>query len=343
MKGRIHKWGDPISLLRFPHLSLITKIRYGLQMFLSTKRSDWRSLDKIDARTWIERWAGREAYDVLWRRLFDLKFFEFAGNLSAAWIWTRIKRVGTSRRSLFQEELGYIDGGSQTLVNALCAAIIARGGRIHLGHRAERVESSNGCVSGVLSNGRLMSCDALISTIPIPLIPDLVPDLSPATRNAYALIPNIGVVCVLVRLAQSVSPHFWLNIVDPDIDIPGIIEFSRLRRTSDHIVYVPYYMPSTHGKWAWSDAQFREEVIGYLLKLNPTLSRADVLDVSVGRLRYAQPVCAPEFLKILPPIQTEIIGLQIAETCFYYPEDRGIAESIRLAELMVTRLPAAGL
>ena len=37
----------------------------------------------------------------MWRPLFDLKFYEFADNISAAWLWTRIKRVGTSRKSLF--------------------------------------------------------------------------------------------------------------------------------------------------------------------------------------------------------------------------------------------------
>ena len=42
---------------------------------------------------------------------------------SSTLIWTRLKRVGTSRRSLFQEELGYIEGGSETLVTALCTAI----------------------------------------------------------------------------------------------------------------------------------------------------------------------------------------------------------------------------
>ena len=42
-------------------------------------------------------------YQRLWAPLFALKFFEYADNISAAWIWTRIKRVGTSRRSMFQE------------------------------------------------------------------------------------------------------------------------------------------------------------------------------------------------------------------------------------------------
>ena len=33
-------------------------------------------------------------------------------------------------------------------------------------------------------------------------------------------------------------------------------------------------------------------------------------------------------------MQTEIAGLQIADTCFYYPEDRGISESVRYGQLM---------
>ena len=59
-----------------------------------------------------------------------------------------------------------------------------------------------------------------------------------------------------------------------------------------------------------------------------------------GRLRHAQPVCPPGFAAMLPPIETSIRGLQIADTCFYYPEDRGISESVRLAEEMAARVAA---
>ena len=31
--GALHPWGDPISLLRFPNLSLAEKLRYGAMMF----------------------------------------------------------------------------------------------------------------------------------------------------------------------------------------------------------------------------------------------------------------------------------------------------------------------
>ncbi len=47
--GKLYPWGDPVSLLTFPKLGLIGKLRYGLQAFHSTRRKDWSKLDKINA------------------------------------------------------------------------------------------------------------------------------------------------------------------------------------------------------------------------------------------------------------------------------------------------------
>src|SRR6185312_13496924 len=146
------------------------KVRYGLLAFTSTKRSDWRHLDTLRADQWIRSWVGPRAYDKLWRPLLHLKFFEHADNISAAWIWTRLKRVGTSRRSLFQEELGYIDGGSETLVNALIEAIRRNGGSLRLGTSAQRIELAGGRVTGVTAGGTTEPADAVICTAPIPVV-----------------------------------------------------------------------------------------------------------------------------------------------------------------------------
>ena len=73
--------------------------------------------------------------------------------------------------------------------------------------------------------------------------------------------------------------------------------------------------------------------------LQPALRDEDVVAVQVGRLRHAQPVCPPGFAAKLPPVETVIRGLQVADTAFYYPEDRGIAESVRLGREMAERIP----
>jgi protoporphyrinogen oxidase len=336
--GTLYPWGDPIALLKFPKLSLLEKLRYGAMMFVSTKRSDWRSLENVSAKEWITSWCGRNVYERLWAPLFDLKFYEYADNISAAWIWTRIKRVGTSRRSMMQEELGYIEGGSETLVHALVDAIAERGAKLVLGAPVSRVEVTEGRVTGVTAGGELYPADAVIATVPTPFIGRLVPDLPAADVARYEAIPNIGVVCVVFRLKRSVTRHFWVNITDKRFEIPGIVEFSNLRPTGDTIVYIPYYMPVTRPKFARDDAFFREEGFGYLKLINPSLRDDDLISCYVGRLRHAQPVCPPGFLSMLPPVETAIGGLQIADTCFYYPEDRGISESVRFGKMMAERV-----
>jgi protoporphyrinogen oxidase len=338
MDGRLSRWGDPFSLMAFPGLSVLDKLRYGLLAFTSTKRSDWKRLDKLKADKWIQSWVGRRAYEKLWHPLLHLKFFEHADDISDAWIWTRLKRVGTSRRSLFQELLGYIEGGSETLVRALCDAIIARGGAIRLGAAVQEIIVANGTVTGVRIDGQAFSADRVICTIPTPYVSRLVPALPADRKRKYDAIPNIGVVCTMFRLKRSVTPHFWVNISDPRIDIPGFIEFSNLRPLPDTVVYVPYYMPQTHPKWSRDDVFFVDEAFGYLQMINPTLRRDDIIATRVGRLQHAQPVCAPRFLDTLPDVVTPIEGLQIADTCYYYPEDRGVSESARLAKAMADRV-----
>src|SRR5207253_1569173 len=151
-------------------------------------------------------------------------------------------------------------------------------------------------------------------------------------------LENIGVVCVVHKLNKAVTPHFWVNVNDDDIAVPGIVAFSNLRPMEGvHIVFVPYYMPVTHPKFAWPDAELIGESFGYLKRLNPALQDSDRIASALGRLKYAQPICPPGFLDLLPPTHGLVRGLQIADTSTYYPEDRGISEGVRIAAEMAAR------
>ncbi len=335
-KGKLHDWGDPVSLLRFPHLNPVQKFRYALLAFVSTRRKDWPSLENRSAKDWIRSWCGDEVYQKLWHPLFYLKFYQYAENISAAWIWTRIKRVGTSRRSMMQEELGYIEGGSQTLVDALVDKINTQGGILALGDPAKRVVIEDNKVKGLETQSGFYQSDAVISTVPTPFVPQLVPDLPRDWRETFEKILNIGVICVVFRLKRRVTRHFWVNVFDDRMPIPGIIEFSNLRPVAngETVVYVPYYMPPDNPLWGESDEEMVSRSLACLSLLNPEITENDVVASYVGRLRHAQPVCPPGFAKVIPPVQTPIAGLQIADTCYYYPEDRGIAESVRLGQEM---------
>ncbi|MCU0905386.1 MAG: NAD(P)/FAD-dependent oxidoreductase [Tabrizicola sp.] len=333
-RNQLQTWGSPVALLKFRGLGLVAKFRYALHAWLCTKRNDWQPLDKIEATGWIRSWVGAEAYEVLWRRLFDYKFYDEAQSLSAAWIWSRVRRIGRSRYSLFREKLGYLDGGSATLLNALKADIEARGGEFRLKTPVSRVEMAGGRVTGVTAGGVTEGFDRVISTVPLPYVPRLMPDLPPEVLAKFAAQKNIAVVCVIAKLSRSLTPYFWVNVNDPEMDIPGLVEYTNLRNLGPHIVYVPFYMPASHPTYAEPNEAFTDKVRRYLRKINPEITDEVILDIRASRYGHAQPVCGPGFLSTLPPVGLPVKGLWVADTSYYYPEDRGISESIAFGRKM---------
>ncbi len=333
-QNRLQPWGNPIALLKFRGLSLVAKVRYGLHAFLCTKRNDWKPLDNVEATGWIKRWVGPEAWEVLWQRLFDYKFYEYSNNLSAAWIWSRIRRIGRSRYSLFKEKLGYLEGGSDTLLHALKADIEAHGGEIRLKTPVTRVVLSDGKVQGLEVGGTVEAFDKVISTIPLPYVPRVMPDLPSEILAKFKAVKNIAVVCVIAKLRKPVTENFWLNTNDPEMDIPGLVEYSNLRPLDQHIVYVPFYVPGEHPLFSEPDQAFLDKVQRYLKKINPALQDDDFIELRASRYRYAQPICDPGYLEKLPPVSLPVEGLWVADTSYYYPEDRGISESIDFGRKM---------
>jgi protoporphyrinogen oxidase len=134
-----------------------------------------------------------------------------------------------------------------------------------------------------------------------------------------------------------------MNISDPAIDIPGLIEYSNLNpgtREGEHVLYAPFYMPKTHPKWARSNAELIDEVIGYLARINPRFQPDWVLARHCHRYEFAQTICPPGFQAMLPPMTTPVAGFFMADTAYYYPEDRSICESVNTARALVAAVLA---
>jgi protoporphyrinogen oxidase len=378
--GRVYQWGRPDALLRFPHLDLLSKIRYGLFALRCCRIKDWGQLDKMNGVAWLKKQCGIRGFNVLWQQLIECKFFEHSNNLSAAWLASRVRRVGKSRKNMFQEELGYLDGGSQVLIDAWEEEILRRGGSIRCAtpvekilvqhqHHTDKSESSahtamanparvtsdeginnishnvrplqssptttpSLAVLGVRAGGQEYRFDQVISTVPLPIVPKMAPDLSAIERMMIQDISYIGVRCILVKLNKRLLPHFWTNISDPSIPIPGLIEYTNLRELGDHIVYAPFYLPHTHPSYSAPDEELIDQTLKIFAALNPNFRQSWVLDVKATRYHQAQTICAPEFFEKLPPIRTSIGGFYMADTSYYYPEDRSISESIGLGELL---------
>ena len=344
--GRLYPWGSAGSVLSFRRLPLITRLRYLLHAARCLSLRSWEHLDGLRATDWLKSWLGEKGYALLWQKLFKYKFYEHSDSLSAAWIWSRIRRLGKSRRCLL-ETLGYLEGGSQRWIDALELRLQELGCEIQLNSPVKAMRS-NGQGHGVIVrtlNGE-RHFDAVISTVPLPLVAPMLEagGADAALVQLYANQISVACACVVLQTRQPITNNFWTNINDARFSIPGVIEFSNLRPLKGHITYVPFYMPASHLDYQRSDQDFISDSIACLQAINPDLSDVDVLAAHCSRYRYAQPVCGTNFQQSLPPL-SPLPGITTVDTTVYYPEDRGIAESVgygrELAKQLLRELRAS--
>jgi hypothetical protein len=70
--------------------------------------------------------------------------------------------------------------------------------------------TQDGQVTGVRTSDGFLPADAVICTVPTPLLRGMVPDLPADWRAKYDAIRSIGACCLLFKLKRSVTPHFWV-------------------------------------------------------------------------------------------------------------------------------------
>ncbi len=335
-QGRLLPWDGPLALLRFPDAPLATRLRYGLHIMFCKYIRNLASLDRVSAKDWICRWEGTEGYDILWRFLFEKKFFAYADPLSAAWIASRVQRVARSRSGFKPEQLGYLEGGTQSLLDRMAAVISEHGGRIRLSTPVQEALPQDGASVLVRAAETEESFDLLISTIPLPYVADIMPGLPAGYLSRTRAVLNVGCACALFRLRQRLTPFFWLNASMPGWDVPGIIEFSNLKPMDATYVYVPFYMPHSHLNWTSSEAALLGKARTYLQAINPEAAKTEEA-ARLFRYEWAQPVCPPGFGRLLPDIYSGEGNIFVADTSHSFPQDRSVNESIRIGKELAGR------
>jgi protoporphyrinogen oxidase len=107
--SKFHSLSDTFEFLKFQPLSLTEKIRLAATIFYASKVRDWKSLENIPVRDWLEKWSGSSVTDKIWLPLLRAKLGESYQDTSAAFIWATIARMYAARRTGMKTELfGYV-------------------------------------------------------------------------------------------------------------------------------------------------------------------------------------------------------------------------------------------
>jgi protoporphyrinogen oxidase len=332
--GQLYPFLTPLELLQFSPLSLADRLRAGLAVKWAQRLRE-EDLAPQQATAWLRSLFGESAYRVIWEPLMRFKFAEHADRISAAWIWARMVRLSRSRSSPWREELGYIEGGSQVLLEGLRRDFEARGGRTLLKAPVEAIVYAGGRAAGVRVGGETLPADAVISTITPRRFLELSPDFpAGAYRDALLRIPVIGIFCLFLRLRESVTPFFWVNANDPRVPFAGMIEYTNLNPLpelgGDRILYVPQYLSPDDPRYSQSDEEVLRRYCDALALVHPGFDPSWVKFHAVFRDRFAQPICLPDYRETTPRLETPVENVFLTDSSQLHPHDRTISGSMSL-------------
>lgn len=341
--GRMWKLSTPLDLLRFNALSFIDRIRLGLLVFQVRRIKDWKSIEHLSIREWLEPLCGKSVYKIVWEPLITAKFSVFAEVVNAVWMWKKLVLRGSTRNEKGGEELAYFKGGFGRLAEKLVEAIRSQGGVVSLGNQVNGVETSGDEITAIMTNHGLVSGKKYLFTPSFPIIANIFESAAdPEWISTLRRVKYLGNMCLVLRMNRSLSKTYWLNVNDPGFPFVGVIEHTNFDSTENyngsHIAYLSRYLAVEDPAWKYTDEDYFVFAFKHLKMMFPDLEESWILDYKVWRSPYAQPVTERHYSDYVPGRNTPFRNAIISTMAHIYPEDRGTNYAIREGKIVSEEL-----
>ncbi len=334
--GEMHPFNGIGDFLKFSPLSPIGRARLAWFVAQCQLRRDFSALERKPLIDWLTRHCGQELVHRIWLPLLDSRFDSDHAELPATYLWARTNRMRSAREGPSAgERMGALRGGHERLVLAAAARAQELGVDVRLGAGVEGLlRNGSGAVTGVRVDGECEHFDLTIATLQPPALRHLLPeDLHPL----LAAYPRryLGVVCLVLKLRQSLLPYYSVNICDPT-PITTVVETSHVVGTEHtdglRLAYLPKYCDSSAPEFSEDDRSIYDRFTAMLARLAPSFRHEDVVDWTVQRAPLVEPVHALGHEPRVAPVWPAVDGLGLASASQIYPRLLNGESVLELAE-----------
>lgn len=319
---------SPLTLLSFPDLSFLSKIRTGVVM-AGLKLWPWgKILEKYTAHDFLEFSMGKESRQKLWKPLFVGKFGKLAKEINMAWFWARV-----FARS---KKLGYFQGGFQGLANSVVKKLELMNIKICFSEKVKVIKKNKDGWQVVTELGEEKIYDKVLFTGNskqfIHLIDGKFDD------NYQSKLSNLESLAAMTLVLVLDKPFFdkkiyWLNVNREKWPFLAVVEHTNLidkkHYDNKNIVYVGKYLGANNPLFQKNKTEVLAEYNEFLKELSPNYKK-NLKKTFLFKERYAQPVAKINHSKKIPKIITPLKNLYFAGMEQVYPFDRGINYAIQL-------------
>jgi protoporphyrinogen oxidase len=344
--GRLVPLNGSADYLRLPVIGLVDKLRLAALLMAGARIEDGAPLDRVPVGEWLVRWCGQRCYDRLWEPLLRAKLGENHRKASAAFIWASIRRLYLARKGTGKvEELGFVQGGYGTVLDALAGRLAEAGVEVQTGTQVRKVvRADDGLLVQTAAGVRRF--DRVVSTLPARVTARICDGLAPDERARLDEVVYQGIVCASLVLSRPLAGHYLTYLTDKSLPFTGIVEMSALTGTEGFggrtLVYLPRYMTQDDAFWALDDAGIEARFLDGLRRVYPDLRDDEILEVRCARVRDVMAVPTVGYRDRVPAVETSVPGLHVVTSAQILDGTLNVDATLGAMEAALPVLLAAG-
>ncbi len=341
----LYPLNNAIDFLRLPVLGLIDKLRLGATIVYADRIENGVPLEQTPVADWLIKLSGRRTFERLWLPLLRSKLGPNHSRVSAAYIWSVIRRFyGARRGGLKTEMFGYVPGGYGRITQTLQRDLQHKGAQVLPGCPVKAITKSGAGIH-VTTGDRAFEFDRTVVTFASSMAADICTDLSLSEKAQLRGIEYQGVVCASLLLTRPLGDAYLTYITDESIPFTTVIEMSSLVRPEEtagqYLVYLPRYLPADDPFFDRSDAEIETLFLGGLRRLYPDLRDEEISAFRLSRTRRVLALSTLNYSRNLPAMKTSVPGLWIANSSHIVNGSLSVNESVGLANTVADQLMAS--
>ena len=328
-KNNVYNLNTAFDLLSFKPLKFINRIKLGLFILNFRLNNNWKRFDNKTIKEFCKN--NKNIYNTIWKPLSRIKFGR-REDISAAFLWGRLNPRSKSR-SKGKEILGYLNGSYKILTDRLIEKIKEKNSLV-VPSKVEKIKKINDKFEIIADKN--YTFDKVIITAQIPQFIDMFPSLPELYKTELNKIEYNSILCVILKLKNKISNYYWLNNIDPNLTLGGVIEHTNLiskNKYGGNIVYLFNYLSKDNPLYNLNNNHLIDHYLKELKKIFPNFNKDDIINYYIFKDDYATPIYIKNYSKIMPNIKTPVKNLYLANISQIYPYDRNINHSIKLARL----------
>lgn len=277
---------------------------------------------------WVTRRFGRRLFETFFKSYSEKLWGISTHELDADFAAQRIKGLslttavlnalgfGKNAPKTLLDRFAYPTGGTGMVYARMAERIIRNGGWVFQNTPVQRVVTENGRVTGlVLENGNVQAFDHVISSMPLTLLVERLPEAPPSAVEAARSLRFRNTVLVFLQVDRAdLFPDQWLYVHEPRLQLGRITNFRNWvpelnNGRPETVLALEYWCNAEDPAWQRDDAAWAA-LAEKELTATGLLAGAKVLAHHLVRLPRCYPVYTKGYKAQLAPVVAYLKAVQ---------------------------------